>query len=318
LWISVLSGTPSCRSETPIEGLAHHCSAEKQYNSAAMVRSLAGKLTGALTRVIPQCSMISQAVAFNMFLAFFAILLIVLSLMKSSLEGNAGQDLAMRLSTILPPGSWQLVSELLLRPEVNSWYLALFGWVGMLLVGTQMIKLIIKGIELIYGDSGGHSFLGRQLRGLLLFSVTSVVWFGAVALIVFGRTLRQWITHGLDNSPLAHGFWTILLPISAMLLETLVLTLIYRFARPRATSWSSVLPGAAAATILWWGLNLLFGVYVRKTQYGPVYGGLAAAIGLMVWMEFSSMLVFLGAAWNAESAARETRPTMQHAQGAST
>ena len=30
----------------------------------------------------------------------------------------------------------------------------------------------------------------------------------------------------------------------------------------------------------------------------------AAAIGLMVWMEFSVMIVFLGAAWNAESAAQ--------------
>ena len=36
-------------------------------------------------------------------------------------------------------------------------------------------------------------------------------------------------------------------------------------------------------------------------QYGPVYGGLAAAIGLMVCMEFSAMIVFLGVAWNAES-----------------
>jgi uncharacterized BrkB/YihY/UPF0761 family membrane protein len=26
------------------------------------------------------------------------------------------------------------------------------------------------------------------------------------------------------------------------------------------------------------------------------------AIGLMVWMEFSAMIVFVGAAWNAESA----------------
>ena len=51
------------------------------------------------------------------------------------------------------------------------------------------------------------------------------------------------------------------------------------------------------------GTQLLFGIYVRKTQYGPVYGGLAAAIGLMVWMEFSAMIAFLGAAWNAESAA---------------
>jgi len=254
--------------------------------------------------------MISQAVAFNMFLAFFAILLIVLSLMKSSLEGDAGQDLAIRLSAILPPGSWQLVSGTLLRPEVNSWYLAIIGWVGVLLVGSQMIKLILNGIAQIYGDNGGHSFLGRQLRGLLLFSVTCVVGFGVIALTVFGGQLRQWITHQPEDSSLAHRLWTILLPILAMILETFVLALIYRLARPEATSWRSVLPGAVTAAILWWGLNVLFGIYVRKTQYGPVYGGLAAAVGLMVWMEFSAMLVFLGAAWNAESAPTATKPTM--------
>ena len=264
--------------------------------------AVAKKLHRTLAKVIPQCSMISQAVAFNMFLAFFAILLIVLSLMKSSLEGSGGQELGMQLSAILPPGSWQLVSGTLLRPEVNTWYLAVSGWVGMLLVGSQMIKLIIKGIELIYGSGDSHTFLGRQLRGLLLFSVTSVVWFGAVAVSVFGQPLRQTIAPGWSGSPFAHGFWTILLPILTIILETLVLGLVYRFARSPTMSWNSVLPGAAAAAILWWGLNLLFGIYVQKTQYGPLYGGLAAAIGLMVWMEFSAMLVFLGAAWNAESA----------------
>lgn len=34
--------------------------------------------------------------------------------------------------------------------------------------------------------------------------------------------------------------------------------------------------------------RVLFGIYVRQIQYGPVYGGLAAAIGLMVLMEFSA------------------------------
>lgn len=276
------------------------CPAEPSAEKPWVISAVANNLRRTLARVVPQCSMISQAVAFNMFLAFFALLLIVLGLMKSSLEGNGGQDLAMRLSAILPPGSWQLVSGTVLRPEVNSWYLVLFGWVGMLLVGSQMIKLIIKGIELIYGDSRAYSFLDRQLRGLLLFSVTSVVWFGAVAVSAFGPPLRKWIAPGLGESPLAHDFWTILLPILLIILETLVLSLIYRFAQSATTSWRSVLPGAAAAAILWWGLNLLFGIYVRKTQYGPLYGGLAAAIGLMVWMEFSAMLVFLGAAWNAE------------------
>jgi uncharacterized BrkB/YihY/UPF0761 family membrane protein len=203
--------------------------------------SLVKKLFRTLARVIPQCGMVSQAVAFNMFLAFFAVLLTALSLMKSSLEGEGGQEVAMRISAILPPGGWPLISAYMLRQEVNAWYLALIGWVGTLLVGSQVIKLIIKGIDIIYGDHGTDSFLGRQLRGLLLFSITIVAWLVAVALSVFGRSLRQWIIPGFEKSQLIRGLWYVILPVLAML----VLALIYRLARPGTTTWSSVLPGAA-------------------------------------------------------------------------
>jgi len=277
----------------------------EQYNSGMALTALAKKLFRTLARVFPQCGMVSQAVAFNMFLAFFAVLLTALSVMKSSLEGKGGQEVAMRISAILPPGSWQLISAYVLRPEVNAWYLALIGWVGTLLVGSQVIKLIIKGIELIYCEHGIHSFLGRQIRGLLLFSLASAAWLVAVALSIFGRPLEQWITAEFGNVSLVRKFLIVTLPLLAMILAIFVLALIYRVARPGTTTWSSVLPGATAATILWWGVNSLFGIYVRKTHYGPVYGGLAAAIGLMAWMQISAMLVFVGAAWNAESATRD-------------
>jgi membrane protein len=271
-----------------------------------MASSLAKKLFRTLARVIPQCGMVSQAVAFNMFLAFFPSLLVALGLMSRSLTGKNGQELAVRLSAILPPGGWQLISDFLLRREVNAWNWVLLGWVGTLLVGSQVMKLIMEGIHLIYGDHERYSFLGRQLRGLLLFCVSIVAWLVAVALSVFGQPLRRWMIRGLGGSPLVGGFWSVMLPILAMALAMLVLTLIYRVARRRSTTWRSVLPGAAAATILWWGVNLLFGVYVRKMHYGPIYGGLAAVFGLMVWMEFSAMIVFLGAAWNAESSIDRT------------
>jgi membrane protein len=271
-----------------------------------MASSLAKKLFRTLARVIPQCGMVSQAVAFNMFLAFFPSLLVALGLMSCSLTGKNGQELAVRLSAILPPGGWQLISDFLLRREVNAWNWVLLGWVGTLLVGSQVMKLIMEGIHLIYGDHERYSFLGRQLRGLLLFCVSIVAWLVAVALSVFGQPLRRWMIRGLGGSPLVSGFWSVMLPILAMAMAMLVLTLIYRVARRRSTTWRSVLPGAAAATILWWGVNLLFGVYVRKMHYGPIYGGLAAVFGLMVWMEFSAMIVFLGAAWNAESSMDRT------------
>ena len=264
--------------------------------------SFAKKLFRALARVIPQCGMVSQAVAFNMFLAFFSSLLIVLGLMSNSLRGSRGRDFAARLSKILPPGSWQLVSDSLLRREVSPWAWVLFGWVGTLLVGSQVMKLIMEGIHLIYRDREKPSFLSRQLRGLLLFCVSVVTWLLAVGLSVFGQVVRNLITREFSTSPFVLRFWTVMLPVLGGILTMLVLALIYRVARPVATTWRSVLPGAAAAAILWWGASLLFGMYVQKIQYGPVYGGLAAAISLMMWMEFSAMIVFLGVAWNAESA----------------
>jgi uncharacterized BrkB/YihY/UPF0761 family membrane protein len=49
-------------------------------------------------------------------------------------------------------------------------------------------------------------------------------------------------------------------------------------------------------------VDVLFGVYVRRVSYGVVYGGLAAVIGLIIWMQLSAVIIFLGAAWNAELA----------------
>jgi len=81
--------------------------------------SFARKLARTGARVIPQCGMVSQAVAFNMFLVFFPSLLVALGLMDRSLRGTSGQDLAARLTTILPPGSLQLISDFVLRQGVN-------------------------------------------------------------------------------------------------------------------------------------------------------------------------------------------------------
>jgi membrane protein len=166
------------------------------------------------------------------------------------------------------------------------------------------MKLMMEGFHIINGRRSTQSFLGRQFRALLLFAVAAATWLLAVALSVFGRSLQQLMFDRFGGSLLIRLFLSGASPVVAMILVMLVLALMYRVAQPSAATWISTLPGAAIATVLWWGTNLLFGVYVRKTQYGPVYGGLAAVIGLLGWMEISVMLVFLGAAWNAESPGR--------------
>ena len=65
------------------------------------------------------------------------------------------------------------------------------------------------------------------------------------------------------------------------------------------------------ATILWWLTDVLFGFYVRRVPYSVVYGGLAAVIGLILWMQLSAVIIFLGAGWNAELAESRARERLR-------
>jgi membrane protein len=145
-------------------------------------------------------------------------------------------------------------------------------------------------------------FFHRQLRGLLLLLITIAPLLGAAILGILGRPLRHWIAHEVGKHSILQGWWNIFFPVAAMVLAMLALTMIYRVARPGEDRLRDVLPGAAVATLFWWLADVLFGIYVRRVPYGIVYGGLAAVIGLIIWMQLSAVIIFLGAAWNAELA----------------
>jgi membrane protein len=254
-------------------------------------------------RVFPRCGVISQAIAFNLFLAFFPALLIAVALATSRIGGRTSLfDLIADLTQFLPPGSQAIVSEFLVKRGPEAWKIATLGWAGTLLAGSQVMKLVMQGIHIIYGDTEELGFLHRQVRGLMLLLVTIAPLLGAAILGVLGKPLRQWIAHEVGRHTTLQGWWNVFFPAAAMVLAMMALTVIYRVARPQEDSMRNVLPGAMVATVLWWLVDVLFGVYVRRVPYSVVYGGLAAVIGLIIWMQLSAVIIFLGAAWNAELA----------------
>jgi membrane protein len=253
-------------------------------------------------RVFPRCGMISQAIAFNLFLAFFPALLIAVGFATSPIGGRTSLlELITDFTIFLPPGSQHIVEEYLMKQGPQAWKWALVGWTGTLLAGSQVMKLIMEGIHRIYDDPERIGFLHRQFRGLLLLLVTIAPMLAAAILGVLGRPLRQWLAVEFGHRALLRTTWSVLFPGAAIVLGVIALTIIYRVARPAEHGLRGVLKGAIVATLLWWLVDVLFGAYVRKMQYDRVYGGLAAVIGLLVWMQISAVIIFLGAAWNAEA-----------------
>src|SRR5258708_26797436 len=142
-------------------------------------------------RVFPRCSVISQAIGFNLFLAFFPTLLIAVALATSRIGGRTSLfDLIADLTQFLPPGSQAIVSEFLVKRGPGTWKIALLGWAGTLLAGSQVMKLVMQGIHTIYGDTEKLGFLHRPVRGLMLLLLTMAPLLGASTLGVLGRPLR--------------------------------------------------------------------------------------------------------------------------------
>jgi len=248
--------------------------------------------------------MISQAIAYSVFLAFFPMLLLAVRIASSWIGSKTAiLDAIRNFTEFLPPGSHAIVVDFLEHGGPQVWKYALVGAAGALLGGSQAMKLVMEGIHQIYGDEDQLGYLQRQWRGLLLLLITMAPIVAAGILGVFGKPLRHWVTEQLWKNAPVHGMWLVFFPIVAMVLAMLALTVIYWVARPQEKHLKHVLPGAAVATLLWWMTNALFGFYVRRVPSNVVYGGLAAVIGLLVWMQISAVIVFLGAAWNAEEAA---------------
>src|SRR3954453_16747348 len=121
-------------------------------------------------RVFPRCSMISQAIAYNLFLAFFPTLLIAVGFATSPVGIRTSlYDLIAEFTRLVPPGSGQLVWEFLIRRGPQAWRWALVGWAGTLFAGSQVMPVLMAGTRLVYDDreSDLPSFCRPQLRWVL-------------------------------------------------------------------------------------------------------------------------------------------------------
>jgi membrane protein len=263
-------------------------------------------LLRAFGRIFPDCVTLSQAIAFNMFLAFFPLLLLALGLLSgTSLFPEAIREIPNRLMQILPPASAHVVTEYFVRKTIHPGRWLSLGLGGTLLAGTQTMVGFMEAFRVIEGELLEPSYWRRQARALGLLCLTIVPMLSVVILTVFGKQLRAWLIQRTASPHFTHYVELIGYGVLVFVLAMGVLVLLYRIGRPGHVGYRDLLPGAAVATVLWWAADISFGWYVRKMPYDAVYRGLASAIGLLLWMFLTAMIVLLGAAYNAE--AREAR-----------
>jgi membrane protein len=83
---------------------------------------------------------------------------------------------------------------------------------------------------------------------------------------------------------------------------TLLFALIYRFLPDAIIRWNDVLIGAFITALLFVIGKFLIAFYIAKSDPGSAFGAAGSAIVLLLWVNYSSLIIFLGAEFTQEFA----------------
>jgi membrane protein len=246
---------------------------------------------------------IAKASAYSSILTFFPSLLVLGAVLATSHRTEAYlREISYALGRILPTGSASALAYLKGNGTQRP--------VGLLITTSFLTVWTASGVMISWMEGFRRCYELPKIWGMVkerciafsLVILAGVPLTCATVFVAFGNRIETRILFhiGREFGPAILVLWMIIRWTIAILTSVAVIALIYHNAVPRTQPWHSVLPGASLATGLWFGATLLFGWYLQHyADYSVIYGSLGAGIALLVWMYMISLVILIGAEFNA-------------------
>jgi membrane protein len=206
------------------------------------------------------------------------------------------------LSLMLPEGSFQIVQDQIGRVlakgggELGATFL--FGFVLAIWSANAGMKAVIDALNVAYGEKEERSFLKLNLISLTL-TVAAII---ALVLMVNAVVVLPLALDSLGLQPVSQLIVSLARWPLMFILLVIALAVLYRFGPSRRSpQWEWLGVGTLVAVLLWVAGSAALSWYLSNfANYNATYGSLGAAIGFMMWMWMSAIVVLLGAELNSE------------------
>jgi membrane protein len=245
---------------------------------------------------------IAKASAYSSILTFFPVLLVVGSFLATWRKGQPYlREITFALTRILPAGSATAMNYLRGGPHRPVGLLVTTSLLSLWTASGVMISWM-EGFRRCYELPKTWGLVKERLIAFSLVILAGLPMTFATLLVALGSKIETRILFYIarEFSPYIFLMWGALRWIIATLTSISVIALIYHNAVPRTQRWHSVIPGATLATVMWFSVTMLFRWYLSHyADYSIIFGSLGVAIALLVWMYFISLVILVGAEFNA-------------------
>jgi membrane protein len=245
---------------------------------------------------------VAAGVVFYMLLALFPALTALVSLYGLFTNPSVIAGHLSLLDGVMPVGAIGILREQVTRLTETSKGGLSFGFVfglGLALWSANAgMKAIIDALNVVYDEREKRSFVWLTLvafaftLGGLLFVILAL---GAIVVLPLALAWIGLESRGAELVSLLR--WPALFVVVMLWLAVL-----YRYGPSRRRArWIWLGAGSLFATITWLLGSALFSWYLGNfADYDATYGSLGAAIGLMMWLWLSVIVILVGGQLNAE------------------
>jgi membrane protein len=258
---------------------------------------------------------VAAGVVFYGLLALFPALTAIVSLYGLFANAATITDHLSIAAGILPGGAIDVIREQVARLVSKGDARLGFGFIlglGIALWSANAgMKAIIDALNVVYDEKEKRGFIKLNLVSLAFTLAAVAALLLALGAVVVLPLLLGWLGFATVTASLVqYARWPVLL-----VLVIAGLALIYRFGPSRREArWQWLSVGSVFAAVAWLVSSALLSWYLGSfAHYDATYGSLGAAIGMMMWMWISSIVILFGAQLNSEIEHQTARDsTVEH------
>lgn len=238
--------------------------------------------------------------AFNFTLAIFPSIIFLFTLIPyipSVLSLDLSQSIFSFIEDFMPEEmyavAYSTIEDIVNKPRGG---LLSFGFLFALVLSTNGIMSLMDAFDKKYHTFYKRRYVKKRLIATALTVVLAFILFTAVATIFFGQwMLDVLVFYEVVTESYTYTLIIVLKYIAIVLLFLLATSLIYYFVPAIEDKWPFFSAGAIVATGLIFLVSMIFSFYITAfDSYNKFYGSIGALIGLMIWLDFVSMILILG------------------------